>query len=188
MDKSDASLENDEIIQSLIKEIQTTLDNFKVNVYTNNNKKIDTIENSPSLSDSEISALREEIRLSHNTRMDLFKFKMIAIGGLGAVGLGIGVEYFDNFHFTPYILCLLPLICLMIDALCHHNLIRILMLGEFLKSRGDRYETFIEERCQTGKYYKLRCFDEEDTSLVIIKKRTGQAASNQAIFYKKVVR
>lgn len=93
-----------------------------------------------------IQAFKNEIIESEKSRIDLLKWKFIAIGALGSIGLGIkplssqalpksgsyqpGV--FLTFSFaSTLIFCLIPLLCVYIDLLCKHLNIRILVVGNF---------------------------------------------------------
>ena len=93
-----------------------------------------------------IQAFKNEIIESEKSRIDLLKWKFIAIGALGSIALGIkplssqalpksgssqpGV--FLTFSFaSTLIFCLIPLLCVYIDLLCKHLNIRILVVGNF---------------------------------------------------------
>jgi hypothetical protein len=95
-----------------------------------------------------MAALRSEIVESEKARIDLLKYKLIAIAALGSIGLGLGGGQSNNgaplIHAT-YILNIIPLVCLYVDLLCHHNTMRILVIGQFLKAKGCDYENFISD-------------------------------------------
>lgn len=95
-----------------------------------------------------MAALRSEIVESEKARIDLLKYKLIAIAALGSIGLGRGGGQSNNgaplIHAT-YILNIIPLVCLYVDLLCHHNTMRILVIGQFLKAKGCDYENFISD-------------------------------------------
>ena len=90
--------------------------------------------------------LRTEIVESQKVRSDLMKWKLIAVGALGAVGFGIGGTS-QQFSLA---LCLIPFVSVYVDMLCYHLNIRILVIGAFLKADSDtpdvlkRYEKFCE--------------------------------------------
>jgi hypothetical protein len=100
----------------------------------------------------QFSSLRTEIIESQKARIDLLKYKLLAIATLGAVGLGIG-NYHSDTHEFIYIICIIPFVCIYVDLLCFHNNLRILVIGRFLHNCGDTYEKFISalndyaERC-----------------------------------------
>lgn len=89
-----------------------------------------------------LEPLRNEIVASEKNRVDLLKYKLVAVAALGAIGLGLKSS--DDPLFNPqYVLCIIPFVCLYVDALCCHNTLRILVIAEYLKSVGDPYETYI---------------------------------------------
>ncbi|OGD69619.1 hypothetical protein A3E89_01940 [Candidatus Campbellbacteria bacterium RIFCSPHIGHO2_12_FULL_35_10] len=89
-----------------------------------------------------VDPLRAEIIESQKARIDLLKYKLIAIAALGSIGLGLGSNRPEN---APLILALIPLVCLYVDLLCYHNTMRILVIGQFFKKNSCPYETFIAE-------------------------------------------
>ena len=86
-----------------------------------------------------ISALREEIRESEKVRMDFLKYKLIAVGTIGSIGLGFSK------NGNIIILSLIPLVCLFVDILCYHNNLRIFVIASFLKKKKDPYEKFVAD-------------------------------------------
>jgi hypothetical protein len=111
-------------------------------------------------SGNDFSSLRTEIVESEKARIDLLKYKLVAIAALGAAGLGLGSGS-DPSHaggHPLYVLCIIPLACLYVDLLCWHNTLRILVIAKFLKGRNDPYENFV---AQLGK----GSFDMEDWAL-----------------------
>jgi hypothetical protein len=121
-----------------------------------------------------ISSLRTEIVESQKARIDLLKYKLIAIAALGSIGLGLGS---NQHNLQPLIqvslLAIIPLVCLYIDQLCYHNTMRILVIGQFFKAKGCQYENFIPE---LGKilptigptFYKLKLRQEYKLMGIII--------------------
>jgi|ERR1035438_7481577 hypothetical protein len=101
----------------------------------------------PSEVRAEAAILRTEVIASQSSRIDLLKYKLLAIATLGGIGLGFagGEVRVQSFLFEPaYLLCVLPFTCAFIDLLCMHNTIRILIIGRFLAMNGDAYECFID--------------------------------------------
>lgn len=85
-----------------------------------------------------IPVLRNEIVESEKARIDFLKYKLIVVGAIGVVGLGLK----DQAPY-PLVLMLIPLCCLYVDILCYHNTLRILVIGQFLSQNGCPYEKFI---------------------------------------------
>jgi hypothetical protein len=93
-----------------------------------------------------VDTLREEVLTSQGVRSDLLKYKLVAVGGIGAVGLGLaGAEVRGN---ADLVLAAVPLACLYIDLLCRHLSLRILVIGTFIRRQGEgsvaAYETFAD--------------------------------------------
>lgn len=93
-----------------------------------------------------METLREEVLNSQSVRSDLLKYKLLAVGGIGAVGLGLaGAKVRGN---ADLVLAAVPLACLYIDLLCRHLSLRILVIGTFIRRRGEgplaAYETFAD--------------------------------------------
>jgi hypothetical protein len=60
-----------------------------------------------------MSALREEIIEAEKARTDLLKWKLIIVSGLGAAGLGFTGQ--SNVPGAPFVLLLIPGVCLYVD-------------------------------------------------------------------------
>lgn len=121
----------------------------------------------------ELSGLRSEILESQKARIDLLKFKLIAIAALGSVGLGLG-EYSKKTGNIDIILCIIPFVCIYIDFLCYHNTMRILVIGQFLAYSDDAYEQYLPklgenngENSKSGYYFELEDFSLEWSSFVL---------------------
>jgi hypothetical protein len=116
----------------------------------------------------DIKSLRSEILESQKARIDLLKFKLIAIATLGAIGLGFG-EHVTNPRIDPdVILCIIPFVCVYIDLLCYHNTMRILVIAQFLNYSGDLYENYISVLGEYNNHHKKKVgyyFELEDFSL-----------------------
>ena len=97
----------------------------------------------------DVSYLRTEIMDSEKARIDLLKYKLVIIAGLGSVGLGLsGIGPRPKVP-PEYILCIIPFACVYFDLLCYHNTMRILVIGRFLNSVGYEYERYIGELSKT---------------------------------------
>ncbi len=93
---------------------------------------------------AEIGPLRTEIVEAQRSRTDLMKYKLVVTAALGAVALGVGPA--AGTRQVPYVVGIIPLVCLYVDAVCHHNDIRIMVIGRYLRSEGlHGYETLAQE-------------------------------------------
>ncbi|MBI5252724.1 MAG: hypothetical protein HY912_24780 [Desulfomonile tiedjei] len=96
-------------------------------------------------------SLRNEIVEFQKARMDLLKFKAVAVAALGAIGLGFSVQpgstgTSSGIQIHPaYVLCVIPFVCLYVDLVCYHNTLRILVIARYLESHGCLYEKFISQ-------------------------------------------
>ncbi len=93
---------------------------------------------------AEVTALRQEIVESQKARIDLLKYKLLAVAALGAIGIGVGNYHIDGMLHPELVLAIIPLVCIYVDVLCFHNTIRILVIAQFLKKSGDLYESFMD--------------------------------------------
>ncbi len=96
-----------------------------------------------------MDALRTQIAETQKARSDLMKWKLILVAGLGAAGLGLGSSEIGPWHS---VLCVIPLVCVYVDALCAHLSLRIRAIGDFLaaeepktteEKREHQYELFL---------------------------------------------
>jgi phosphorylase kinase alpha/beta subunit len=94
----------------------------------------------------ELEPLRTEIRESEKARIELLRYKLMAVAVLGAIGLGFQIQR-DNKAILDfdYVLCIIPFVCTYIDLLCYHNTIRILVIAHFLNHNDDPYEGYISQ-------------------------------------------
>jgi hypothetical protein len=99
--------------------------------------------------------LRDEIIESQKARADLFKWKFISVAAIGAAALGVGAASSTPADKPEYLMCLVPFVCIYIDALCYQINLRIMVIGQFLRVNPDRagvadeaqdlpYETFVD--------------------------------------------
>jgi hypothetical protein len=115
---------------------------------------------------SEFDSLRTEIVESEKARIDLLKYKLVAIAALGSIGLGFGAEVKGPHLIDPaFVLCIVPIACAYIDLLCWHNTLRILVIAKFLQSQPDPYEAFIARKVNGLPGGVRRFFDLEDAAL-----------------------
>ncbi len=92
----------------------------------------------------EIGPLRTEIVESQKARIDLLKYKLVAIATLAAIGLGFNTNQAGSFLLdSDYVLTIIPFVCLYVDLLCWHNTLRILVIGRFLDYHDDPYENYL---------------------------------------------
>lgn len=104
---------------------------------------------SRNLENSLVNALRTEIVESQKARIDLLKYKLIAVAGLGSFALGSlgtkGLPANDGGLENPIllILTLIPLVCIYVDLVCQHNTMRILVIAQYLKHGNCKYENFL---------------------------------------------
>lgn len=120
---------------------------------------------SPIYFKDEVISLRTEILESEKARIELLRYKLIAVASLGALGLGFHVQK-DNAKIAfDYVLCIIPFVCAYIDLLCYHNTIRILVIACFLKHNNDPYEGYIVQLDEGNKEGVRQFFDIEDLVL-----------------------
>jgi hypothetical protein len=92
----------------------------------------------------EFQSLRTEIVESQKARIDLLKYKLLAIAVLGAIGLGFHRYESGNFQIEPdYVLSIIPFVCIYVDLLCWHITLRIIVIGRFLDYYNDPYENYL---------------------------------------------
>lgn len=88
--------------------------------------------------------LRMQVVETQKARSDLMKWKLILVATLGAAGLGVRNP--PVYH----LLCLIPLVCVYVDALCAHLSLRIKLIGQFVvaqqaETEDQHYERAYEE-------------------------------------------
>lgn len=95
----------------------------------------------------EIISLRTESISAQAMRFDLAKFKLIATAVLGSIAVGAGTT--AGTEKFPYVVGLIPLVCIYIDLIADSKRIQILVIGAFLKTREAGvfadYEKFCSE-------------------------------------------
>lgn len=91
--------------------------------------------------------LREEIRDFHKIRIELHKWKVIAVAVLGAIGLGLsGKEFKETYIQSTLILSLIPLLLLYIDILQRDLVLKIRVIGKFLNEYNQENNNIIHQQ------------------------------------------
>jgi hypothetical protein len=80
-------------------------------------------------------------------RFDLAKFKLVTTAVLGSIAIGAGTT--SGTEKFPYIMGLIPLVCIYIDLIADSKQIQILVIGAFLKTEKagifSRYEKYCSD-------------------------------------------
>jgi hypothetical protein len=98
-------------------------------------------------------ALRQEIIEAEKTQADYLKWKLISVAGIASIFLSFKVV---NSYDLSILLCLIPLICTYVDLISVHLMLRIIVIGTYLRKTKQAlgspdyisvkdYETFISE-------------------------------------------
>jgi hypothetical protein len=91
-----------------------------------------------------LSALRNEIVESQKTQADFLKWKLIAVGVVSSISLGLDPQAKSaNPVGLQWLLCAIPLICAYTDFVSLHVMIRIVTIGTYLRNTGSEYEKFV---------------------------------------------
>jgi hypothetical protein len=102
--------------------------------------------------------LRREIMQSEASIIDLMKWKLILVGGIGAVGLGLTNEASAKTpEVSALILCVIPFACNYVDALCKSLEIKICKLRTVLAHVGDELAKDPEEKLFVGYAFGRDC-------------------------------
>lgn len=92
-----------------------------------------------------LSALRAELIETEKTGADFVKWKLIAVAAVASLALGVGQQ--RNGDPPPRaLICLIPLICAYVDLMSADLAVRILSIAAFLRSEGDVYEQWVQQR------------------------------------------
>jgi hypothetical protein len=89
--------------------------------------------------------LRSEVIESQKTQADFLKWKIIAVATVASISFGLASTTNSNVQGAKLLLCLVPLICAYVDLTSLHIMIRIIMIGIYLKTIGNGYEAFVFE-------------------------------------------
>ncbi len=103
---------------------------------------------------------RTEIVEAQKARLDLFKWKLILVAGLGATASGL-VETHSTSH-SNLLFALIPLVCIYVDLLCRDQTLRIVVIARYLhlvhlareEPTETAYEAFVNKAVQmrVGKF------------------------------------
>lgn len=99
-------------------------------------------------SDEQIKSLRDELLLAQTQRLELAKFKLVAIAVLGSVA--IGANGIENGRGAAFVIALAPIVGLYIDSLADSKKIQFSVIAAFLRNKSrstllGEYEAFCEE-------------------------------------------
>ncbi len=93
---------------------------------------------------SKVNYLRLEIVESQKTQAEFLKWKLIAVGAVASISLGLtGSDGSAAQDGKQLLLCSIPLICAYTDFISIHIMLRIRTIGTYLKKSGDSYEDFV---------------------------------------------
>jgi hypothetical protein len=95
--------------------------------------------------------LRQEIIEAEKTQADYLKWKLISVAGIASIFLSFKVV---NSYDLSILLCLIPLICTYVDLISVHLMLRIVVIGTYLRKTKQElgqpdyidvkdYETFV---------------------------------------------
>jgi len=92
--------------------------------------------------------LRTELVEAQKARTDFIRWKLLFVGTLGAIGLGLTTS--KAVPNAELVLCCIPFVCAYVDTMCLHFSLRVVIIGEFLRRNDDvdaqlsRYESFVD--------------------------------------------
>src|SRR4051794_10676267 len=91
---------------------------------------------------SESQALRTEIIESQKTQAEFIKWKLIAVGAITSISLGLtgSPAASTDRNGLRLLLCGIPLVCAYVDFVSLHIMMRIVAIGAFLRQSGSAYE------------------------------------------------
>lgn len=76
-----------------------------------------------------IGKLRDEILNSQKSRLDLFRWKIVLVAGLGATAIGL----VPNNPGRIEIVGLVPWVCVLVDVVCYHTELGIMLIAAFFR-------------------------------------------------------
>jgi hypothetical protein len=93
----------------------------------------------------ELKSLRDELLASQTQRYELAKYKLVAVAVLGSVAIGAGGS--NETNSIPYLIGLIPFVCLYLDIIAETKKIQFMVIGSFLSQQDDqsmlaKYERF----------------------------------------------
>jgi hypothetical protein len=74
--------------------------------------------------------LRAEIVEAQKAKLDLFKWKLILVAGLGAAASGLVGNHTAS--HPNFLFALIPLVCIYVDLLCRDQTLRIVVIARYL--------------------------------------------------------
>jgi len=99
-----------------------------------------------------MNTLRSEIMQAHETRSELLKWKLVIVGAIGSVGLGLtGAKTSKH---ADLVLAAVPLVCIYVDLLCMNLNVRMLVIASWMREVETKepeqlamrnYERFVDE-------------------------------------------
>lgn len=98
--------------------------------------------------DEQIKSLRDELLLAQTQRLELAKFKLVAIAVLGSVA--IGANGIENGRGAAFVIALAPIVGLYIDSLADSKKVQSSVIAAFLRDKSrstllGEYEAFCED-------------------------------------------
>ena len=93
----------------------------------------------------QIISLRSESIAAQTMRFDLAKFKLVTTAVLGSLAIGAGAT--TGTEKLPYVMGLIPLVCIYIDLIADSKQIQILVIGSFLKTQKAGVFSAYEKYC-----------------------------------------
>lgn len=95
----------------------------------------------------QVIALRSESLAAQSMRFDLAKFKLVTTAVLGSLVIGAGAT--ASTRQIPYVIGLIPIVCIYIDLIANAKQIQVLVIGKFLQKSNlgifSEYESFCSE-------------------------------------------
>lgn len=98
--------------------------------------------------DEQLKSLRDELLVAQTQRLELAKFKLVAIAVLGSVA--IGANGIENGRGAAFVIALAPIVGLYIDSLADSKKVQFSAIAAFLRNKSrstllGEYEAFCEE-------------------------------------------
>ena len=93
----------------------------------------------------EFKSLRDELLAAQSQRLELAKYKLVAVAVLGSVAIGAGGA--ADSTSVPYLIGLIPFVCLYLDIISETKKVQYMAIGSFLSKQEDqsllaKYERF----------------------------------------------
>ncbi len=96
----------------------------------------------------EFKSLRDESLAAQSQRLELAKYKLVAVAVLGSVAIGAGGA--ADSTSVPYLIGLIPFVCLYLDIISETKKVQYMAIGSFLSQQDDqsllaKYEQFCSQ-------------------------------------------